>query len=228
MPGLQTHLHLNMVRRWQKMRSPKNRDGAPAGTDVLGKEIYGLSWGDPEKNPALRHVRDHFLRPYISPESVILEIGPGGGRWTRYMLDAKQIYAVDYHQELLDELRSNFSPPNIVAIANNGTDFPGVPDKAIDFLFTFGTFVHLDLDIIEAYLGNMRRVLKPESVVVVHYSDMTKEDARKNQGFSDNDPDRMGALVTRYGYRIEEEDTETMWHSSIVRFRLGDSGQGAP
>jgi SAM-dependent methyltransferase len=224
MPKLNTQLHLQMMRGWKKnSRAIPSAEDKSAAAGPIPKQIYGLSWGDPEKHPALRHVRDHFLRRYISPETTVLEIGPGGGRWTRYLLDAKQIYAVDYHQELLDELRSNFPQPKIIAIKNNGSDFPGVPDGEIDFLFSFGTFVHLDLEIIQAYLENMQRLLKPGSVAVIHYSDMRKPQARSNKGFSDNDPERMCTLVTQCGYRLDEEDTETMWHSSIVRFGLGDS-----
>ncbi|HEU5397089.1 MAG TPA: hypothetical protein VFV81_07970, partial [Verrucomicrobiae bacterium] len=71
---------------------------------LFADEIYGLEWGDPENSPPLQYIRDHFLLPYVRPETTVLEIGPGGGRWTRYMLPARKIYAVDFHQELLDEL----------------------------------------------------------------------------------------------------------------------------
>jgi ubiquinone/menaquinone biosynthesis C-methylase UbiE len=134
------------------------------------------------------------------------------------MLPARRIYAVDYHQELLDELRSKFNRPNITFIRNNGDDFPGVPDHAIDFLFSFGTFVHLDVEIIDRYLANMKRLLKPDSVVVIQYSDKTKPLGQSNAGFSQNDPDRMRGLVSSHGYVIREEDVKTLWHSSIVCF----------
>ena len=31
---------------------------------------------------------------------------------------------------------------NIIEILNNGTDFPGVPAASVDFVFSFGVFVH--------------------------------------------------------------------------------------
>jgi ubiquinone/menaquinone biosynthesis C-methylase UbiE len=136
------------------------------------------------------------------------------------MLDARRIYAVDYHQELLDELKSNFNRGNITFIKNNGDDFPSIPDGTIDFLFSFGTFVHLDAEIIDRYLKNMKRLLKPEAVVVIQYSDKTKPLGQRNAGFSENDPDRMRTLVLSNGYSIHEEDTKTLWHSAIVRFGL--------
>ena len=41
-------------------------------------------------------------------EVTAVEIGPGGGRWTRYLLGFKSIYAVDYHDEVLREFAKTF------------------------------------------------------------------------------------------------------------------------
>jgi phospholipid N-methyltransferase len=183
-------------------------------------DTYGLEWGDPDASPPLNYVRKHFLKPYATSNSTVVEIGPGGGRWTRYMLDAKQIYAVDYHQELLDELKTRFDAKNILCIKNSGDDFPGVPDGSVDFLFSFGVFVHLDIDIINRYLRNIRPLLKQDSNVVIQYSDKTKPLAKENKSFSENDPAKMRRLVLSHGYEIKEEDTKTLWHSSIVRIGL--------
>src|SRR5688572_21435933 len=112
MPDLDTSLHLDMLERFRRLEKPTN--------------LYGLQWGDPEVVEPLRFIRDSYVLPYVSREHVALEIGPGGGRWTRYLLGFKAVYVVDYHTELLDELRKNFDQPNMVFIRNNGTDFPGV------------------------------------------------------------------------------------------------------
>ena len=219
MPNLDSLLFLDMLRKG-KRRGLAWRLGAAAKALFRPAPLYGMEWGDPEISPPLGYLRDHFVKPYVSPAATIVEIGPGGGRWTRYLLSAQRIYAVDYHQELLDELRRGFDRPNITFVKNNGDDFPGVPDGAADLVFSFGCFVHLDVDIIERYLANMRRLLKPESNVVLHYADKTKPLARSNVGFSNNDPETMRALVLRQGYAIREEDTVTMWHSALVRFGL--------
>jgi ubiquinone/menaquinone biosynthesis C-methylase UbiE len=184
------------------------------------KHIYGLEWGDPELVPPLRFIRDQYVQPYVNPQQVALEIGPGGGRWTRYLLGFKTLHVVDYHKELLDELRKNVNEPNMVFIKNNGTDFPGVDPHSIDYLFSFGTFVHFDLPLIEEYLANLGRILKPGANVVIHYSDKTKIMAQLNPGFSDNTPEKMRKMVTDAGFRILQEDLTTMWHSSLVRFTI--------
>jgi SAM-dependent methyltransferase len=183
-------------------------------------ETYGLQWGDPDLVAPLQFIKNYYLLPLITPYRIAVEIGPGGGRWTRYLAHMRCVYAVDYHQALLDELAKNFDRPNIVRIRNNGTDFPGVPDGVADLVFSFDAFVHFDLPIIERYLIEMRRILKPTGVVFLHYSDKGKIMAARNPAFAENDPDTMRSLVTKCGYSIAQEDTTTMWHSSIIIFTL--------
>ena len=174
MPGLNTPLHLKMLDSYRQKR-PKTGVLRKAlewcGLVKVPPEIYGYHWGNPETDPRLMQVRDQFVLPYVEPTHAALEIGSGGGRWTRYLLGFGKVHAVDYHQELLDELRRNFDAPNLVFVRNNGTDFPGIENGSIDFIFSFGTFVHLDLDLIEQYLGNMKRVLRPNANVVIQYAD---------------------------------------------------------
>ena len=220
MPKLDASLHLDMLKTGKRARSPAGRILKAVRILTAKKDVYGLEWGDPEQSPPLAYVRDQFLTPYVTTGQTVAEIGPGGGRWTRYMFECDHVYALDYHQDLLDELNRNFKSDKLTTIKNNGDDFPGVPDGALDFLYSFGVFVHLDLDIIERYLQNMKRVLKPDANVVLQYADKNKPMAKQNDGFSDNDGEKMRALLTKNGFEIREEDEVTMWHSSIIRFGL--------
>jgi ubiquinone/menaquinone biosynthesis C-methylase UbiE len=220
MPGLKTQLHLNMFNSFKRRSKRFPHLLRVLKRELFSTNVYGLEWGDPEVASPLRFIRDRFVLPYVSSEQTAVEIGPGGGRWSRYLLGFKKLYLVDYHQELLDEVKKNFSKPNMEFIKNNGTDFPGVASRSIDYLFSFGCFVHLDVDLIDAYLTNMRSILKSGANAVIHYSDKTKTMAQVNPAFSDNTPAKMRAMVLRAGYEIREEDLTTMWHSSIIRFTL--------
>ena len=219
MPDLDTHIHLNMHNEGRRRRRLRARLGR-AWRELFGKDLYGMEWGDPDRHPALDYFRGQFLLPYLGPEKTVVEIGPGGGRWTREMTGVRKLYAVDFYPELLAELRANFDRPNFAFIRNNGTDFPGVPEGSVDFVFSFGCFVHLDLGLIEAYLANIKPLLHADSDVVLQYSDAHKPMARRNPGFSDNDPERMRAAVLAGGYEIREEDVLTLWHSAVIRFGL--------
>jgi len=220
MPGLDTNLHTDMLRK-SKKRSAGSRltRATRAFREEWGRgEIYGLGWGDPETSPPLQWVRDRWLLPYVRADHTAIEIGPGGGRWTRYMLGFERVYAVDFYPELLAELRRNLSRPNVVFVQNHGTDFPGVPP--VDFVFSFGTFVHLDPPLIEGYLRSIRGVLKPGGQAVLQYADKTKPMGEVNEGFSDMTPGRMRELVGGAGLEVAEEDTATLWHSALIRFGL--------
>ena len=220
MPHLNTTLHLDM---WEQY-TDRNRFFARVRRAVRlvfsTRPLYGMEWGDPEAFAPLAFIRDHYLLPYVKSEQTALEIGPGGGRWTQYLLRFGQLYLVDYYSELLGELRRNFTGPNLTFIKNNGSDFPGVPDRTVDFVFSFGCFVHLDAPIIESYLENLPRILRPGANVVLHYSDKTKVLAQMNPAFSENTPERMRGMIEHAGFTVVEEELTAMSHSSIVRFTL--------
>ena len=217
-PDRGTLLHLEPLRLAMRANSLPRRL-VRALRRELSAPLYGLQWGDPELVEPLRYIRDRYVLPYVDPGQNAVEIGPGGGRWTRYLLGFKTLYAVDYYEELLAELRRNFGRRrNLVFIKNAGTDFPGIPAHSIDYLFSFGTFVHLEFDTIEAYLRNIKSIMKPGANIVIQYSDMTKIMAQMAPSFSQNTPTRMREAVRAAGCRILEEDTTSLWHSSVIRF----------
>ena len=219
MPDLNTTLHLKMLRP-KKKRKLLPRIFAAIKKELKSPNVYGLQWGDPDIVRPLRFIRDQYVLPYVSSEHTAVEIGPGGGRWTRYLVDFKKLYVVDYHAEALAELKRNFCKSSMEFIKNNGTDFPGIAERFVDYLFSFGTFVHLDAPIIETYLANMKMILKPGANAVIQYSDKTKIMAQLNESFSENTPEKMRTMVLNAGYTILEEDLTTMWHSSVIRFTV--------
>jgi cyclopropane fatty-acyl-phospholipid synthase-like methyltransferase len=107
-----------------------------------------------------------------------------------------------------------------VSIKNNGSDFPGVPPSSVDYIFSFGVFVHLERHLIEAYLASMREILAPGGMVVLQYSDKTKIMGQINKNFAQNDPEQMRSMIGAAGYTIRQEDTTSLWHSDMVRFSL--------
>jgi len=228
MPDLSTTLHTDMLRHAKRSRRLAHRI---AGAIRMTRKtyVYGTEWGVIDDVPPLTHVLDRWVRPYVKPNHVAVEIGPGGGRWSQHLLGFSKLYLVDYYEDLLAEVRRNFgNRKNIEFIKNNGNDFPNIPDASVYFCFSFGVFVHLDQPIIAAYLQSLKRIMKKGANIVMHYSDMNKIMAQMNDGFSRNTPEEMRRLVLEHGYTILEEDTTSLWHSSLVRFALpseaGESG----
>jgi len=223
MPDLSTDLHVKMLVAAKRKHSIVRRI-ARSIRKAMEPHVYGLQWGVIEDVPPLLHTLEHWLRPYVKPDQIAVEIGPGGGRWTKHLLGFRQVYAVDYYEPVLAELKANFGKhKNVTFIRNNGTDFPGIPDHSVDFLFSFGAFVHMDLPVIESYLDNIPRIMKPGGNVVIHYSDQNKIMAQESTGFSHNTPELMRAAVLARGYRILQEDTTSLWHSSLIRLTTGST-----
>jgi len=220
MPGLDTSLHLDMLHAFRTKNRLLLRILSAIKREIQARNVYGLDWGDPDVVEPLKFVRDRYVIPYVNSQHYAVEIGPGGGRWTRYLLGFKKLYVVDYHSELLAELKKNYRKSNMQFVKNNGTDFPGIGENTINYLFSFGTFVHLDTNIITLYLENMKHILQAGANVVIQYSDKTKIMAQLNEGFSENTPDRMRQIVLSADYRILEEDLTTLWHSSIIHFTI--------
>lgn len=209
MPDLDSPMHVQML------------EEAVASGKIGSDGVYGMHWGDPQTDPVLKEVRNRFVLPYVHPDRKAVEIGPGGGRWTRYLLGFEEIIAVDYNQPLLDKLAETYRVPYLRPRKNSGTDFPGVESKSIDFVFSFGVFVHLAPEVIQAYFNEIKRVLKTDGCAVIQYSDKRKARAQElGEGFTDTTPDVIRGWLRDRGLKILEEDTESLWHSAVVRFGI--------
>ncbi len=133
MPDIDTKMHLNMFRKWKERKRLLPRILGAIRREIQSKDVYGLQWGNPDVATPLKFIRDRYVLPYVNCEHCAIEIGPGGGRWTRYLLGFGKLYAVDYYSEILKALKKNFNLPNMVFIKNNGTDFPGIDANTIDY-----------------------------------------------------------------------------------------------
>ena len=205
--------------RWDK-EAARYLDGTgPA----VGKPRYGYHWGDPE-DPAYSGVvlKRDFLDPYLAAGDVIVEIGPGGGRFTQYLTGASKLYLVDYNEKMFDIIRAEFAPENVAKmtfIKSSGSTLAGVPDASIDKVFTFDCFVHLEIDLIEEYVADMRRVLKSGGLAIVHYADSNKPLAQKLKAdglFVQMFPEDMHRLAATYGFRLVKEDMKSISHSAVI------------
>jgi len=218
MPELDTPLHVDMLKEYHDQNTFVHRVRRAVREVVFPNRFYGLQWGDPELSGPQVFMRNKYVLPYINPKHIALEIGPGGGRWTRYLLGFKKLYVVDHYPQLLNELKKRFNKPTMQFITNNGTDFPGVPDKSIDYIVSVACFVHLEPHLIESYLKNMVRILKPGGNVFLTYSDKTKVGAQINHTFTNVTPGAMREMISSAGFKIVEEDLTILWNSGVVLF----------
>ncbi|MFN8545590.1 MAG: class I SAM-dependent methyltransferase [Candidatus Binatia bacterium] len=202
------------------------------------EHFYGSQWGEPaptglrgmfhrllgrDRRPDLTAVLERYLRPFATPDASVVEIGPGGGRWTEHLLRAREVTVVDVNPEFFPYLRQRFARDleRLRFYETSGYELGGIPTASADFVFTFGVFVHIDADGIRAYLGEIERVLRHDGVAVVQYADKTKSAARANRGFSDMTPARMHAMLAARAFTLLAHDTTLLHHSSIAVLQKG-------
>ena len=177
-----------------------------------GGEEWSDSWGG---TPALWF---GVLLPRIHsfvPTGTILEIAPGYGRWTRYLKDlAERLVAVDLAENCIEHCRERFAgASNIELHVNDGRSLEMVPDRSIDFAFSFDSLVHAEADVLEAYLTQLARKLKPDGVGFVHHSNAGG--LGRVAALTRRVPERLrrplvqrGALVDVYAWRAESMSAE--------------------
>lgn len=106
------------------------------------------------------------------PTDTILEIAPGFGRITHYLKDlCTNLTVVDMAEPCIEACKQRFSScSRITYHINNGKSLDMIPDQSVDFVFSFDSLVHAESDVIEAYLSQLPRKLKPNGVGFIHHS----------------------------------------------------------
>ena len=132
----------------------------------------GEEWSEsPEWKQALI---DDVLARRIPAGAAVLEIGPGGGRWTEPLLErASRLVLVDVSPRPLELCRERFGDGGgrISYVLSPGSEFPGVERESIDAVWSFDVLVHVAPCDVAGYLQEIARVLRPGGVAVLHHSD---------------------------------------------------------
>jgi Methyltransferase domain len=136
-----------------------------------GGDSWSEQWGGPEKQwrgTILPRIRDFV------PARTCLEIAPGHGRWTQFLKDlCDQLFVVDLSASCIAACQQRFSNcANIRYYVNDGTSLAMVPDQSVDFAFSFDSLVHVEADVIEAYLQQLASKLTKEGVGFIHHSNL--------------------------------------------------------
>ena len=119
-----------------------------------------------------RSVVETFITPHISASSRVLEIGPGHGRWSKEIVDrCQELVLVDLSPTCLEHCRRLFKDrEHVVYQVTDGLSLPNVAEASIDFLWSYDAFVHMEAEVVAAYLGEMQRVLKTKGRAIVHHA----------------------------------------------------------
>ena len=108
------------------------------------------------------------------PAGSVLEIAPGHGRWTQFLKDnCERLTLVDLSAACIEVCKTRFAAnPHIAYHVNDGVSLEMVPDGSIDFVFSFDSLVHTELEVLRGYLLQIARKLTPNGVGFIHHSNL--------------------------------------------------------
>lgn len=170
-------------------------------------------------------IYDKGVRPFVDEESVVLEIGPGRGAWTKGLLTAKEVWALDAksleHNKIMEYLNS---PENLKYFQVRDFECRDLPDDYFDFVFSYGVFCHIPWEGISAYMQNIYKKMKKNAEAVIMISDDVKSPDNVNYGewypgcFVPNNADKMSKLLKSIGYLTKDSDFLRCKRDSIIYF----------
>jgi len=101
-----------------------------------------------------------------------VEIGCGLGRICRALADRfDRVTGVDISDEMVRQAREHVPDEKVQFRVTDGASIPGVPDGDADLVLTFTVFQHIpDVSVIETYVGEAGRVLRPGGVFVFQWN----------------------------------------------------------
>jgi SAM-dependent methyltransferase len=131
-------------------------------------EEWSQSWGSSEAQwfGAL-YPRLHRLLP----APTILEIAPGFGRWTRFLIPYCETFVgVDLSSTCIEACRVSFAQAkHAMFLQNDGVSLEMVPNN-LDFVFSFDSLVHVEIDILASYIRQIIAKLSPDGTAFIHHS----------------------------------------------------------
>jgi len=173
---------------------------------------YDGHWVSPERHVGLRQIRDSWLRPYISPDKVVLEIGTGRGQWTQHMLAARHVYCADVEPLQMAHLHDRFGIcPNLTFVETCSGKMSGIPRKSLDFVFLSADQDSLDLRDIGTYLGALKPLLDTRSDMVIQYEELSRAAVEE--------------LLWTHGFLVVRHETDSVLNRTLIHCRV-DLGQG--
>lgn len=108
------------------------------------------------------------------PARRILEIAPGFGRWTRFLVPAcDEFVGIDLAAKCTEACRARFaSARHARFLTNDGYSLEAAGDSGFDLVFSFDSLVHAEHDVLTAYVPQIIARLSPKGAAFLHHSNL--------------------------------------------------------
>ncbi len=133
-------------------------------------EEWSKNWGgsEPQWFGSIYPRLHRFL-----PAKRILEIAPGFGRWTRFLVPAcDEFVGIDLNEKCIEACRTFFADAKHARFFTNDGQSLAAADGQFDFVFSFDSLVHAEVDVLSSYIPQVLRKLAPGGVAFFHHSNL--------------------------------------------------------
>jgi hypothetical protein len=124
------------------------------------------------------------IRPNITPDTRVLEIGPGRGAWTKAMLAAKEIWCLDVNTAEHNGFWRHVGEENrhkVRYLQVSEFSCGQLPDEHFDFLFSYGTFCHIPIEGQRMYFRSLLRKMRKGATAAIMVADFEKYNSAVRQ-----------------------------------------------
>ena len=196
------------------------RSATPGETELVGDE-----WGTPGE---VRDIVREFIEPFVDGESVVAEIGVGGGRVAMQVAPlVQQFYCLDASSTMLRRARkalAGFEHVHYVKLARPAC--PAELQGAVNFVYAFDVFVHFDVHLIWKYFQAIAEMLTPRGKALVHVANLAApsgwEKFSSQKAFSVGglyflSPEIVAILADRAGFSVLKESSPRPGNNYLCR-----------
>ena len=187
--------------RWTKQTATKDRESC---LQALGDE-----WG---RAADVVKIVEEYIYPYVDANSVVAEIGVGGGRIAAKVAPkCQRLQCYDISANMLERAKVYLAGrPNVTFTLLDRPQL-NAASQTFDFVYSFDVFVHLDLHMMWKYFRDFERVLKPGGHAFVHTTNLkapggwehfAQQDHYTVEGHYPVVPETVALLAERCGLKI--------------------------
>lgn len=197
---------------------------ACSATSIEIERLNKITQADPEVKTLVKSQ----IAIKTNPRFPCLEIGPGDGQWTEYLVAADPLYLLDVHQEFLTSTISKFEPayqPRIrpyVLVESETKDhlLEKLPQSQFGFVFAWDVFTFFPPDFFEKYLKSVFEILKPGGTLLLNYNncEIYQNVQYVEMGFKSWMPKYLlERIAKQIGYDIEKHNNVDHLYWVILR-----------
>jgi len=124
-----------------------------------------------------------MLEQYLEKDYEVVEVGSGMGRISRYIAPkVKKLICIDNSSLMLYRLKKEISFKNVSYVKPKGSTTPlkQIKSNTINFVYSFLTFQHMDIEEVYIYLEETHRILIPTGKIAIQFVDFNHPNTKNS------------------------------------------------